>query len=330
VNEQCGEHCVIASESARMMSPPEHLCCCNQQEHRKLTRARKFVRCVFPVPLEIQNLMCAPKATVVFRFTDPTEALARLLVCSPLAADPNNLAFFPEPSDVLEDYCHGARMERIHSAVPEGTAALTAVLFFDELNQDQKGFCTSEGAIIVGGFFRKAARESTYAKTSLGSFPAVEFPRASKTLQCVTRFQKDLRSHQIEAIKNCFKTYNDKGGAIIPLQNGKAMYFPRAAVLAIYADQPAAVKCSYTGSACPQCFTAKPDFARPPPDGIFEMRTVENMKAKKRVYEAELLTQATAKERYFPHMQCLQRCCPKCTYEMFEMYNFLKEFIPLV
>jgi len=241
--------------------------------------------------------MCAPESEVRFRFTDPTEALVRLLTCSPLAADPNNMAFFPEESDVLEDYCHGARLARIHAALPPGAAALTAILFFDELNQDQKGFSTSEGAIIVGGFFRKDARESTYAKTSIGAFPGVAFPRASKGLAVVKRFCKDLRQFQIAAIKQCFQNFNAKGGAIVPLQGGKYMYFPRAVVLAIYADQPAAVKCSLTGSSCPQCYAAKPDFAHPPEDGVLEMRTVDNMRTTKRALENNLRTNLTKADR---------------------------------
>jgi hypothetical protein len=241
--------------------------------------------------------MCAPQTEVKFRFTDPTEALVRLLTCSPLAADGQNLAFFPEPSEELEDYCHGARLARIHAALPKGAAALTAILFFDELNQDQKGFSTSEGAIIVGGFFRKDARESTYAKTSLGSFPGVQFPRASKSLAAVKRFSKDLRHFQIAAIKNCFKSFNAKGGAIVRLQTGKYMYFARAVVLAIYADQPAAVKCSLTGSSCPQCYAAKLDFADPPENGVLELRTVANMMTTKRTLEESLRTSRSAAER---------------------------------
>ena len=42
---------------------------------------------------------------------------------------------------------------------------------------DAKGFATSDGAIIVGGNFRKKARESTYAKSPLGTFPAIKFPK---------------------------------------------------------------------------------------------------------------------------------------------------------
>jgi hypothetical protein len=93
------------------------------------------------------------------------------------------MAFFPEPSAYYDDYCTGERMRRIHNCLPPGTAALTGVLFFDEINQDKKGFATGEGVIIVGGFFRKDARESTYAKASIGTFPGVRFPKVLRVLQ---------------------------------------------------------------------------------------------------------------------------------------------------
>ena len=44
---------------------------------------------------------------------------------------------------------------RIYEAIPEGTAALTSVLFFDEINRDSKGFVSADGIIIVGGFFNR-------------------------------------------------------------------------------------------------------------------------------------------------------------------------------
>jgi len=39
------------------------------------------------------------------------------------------------------------------------------------------------------------------------------------------------------------------------LQHGPIQYFARAVLLAIYGDQPAATKCTLTGSACPVCVT---------------------------------------------------------------------------
>jgi hypothetical protein len=121
--------------------------------------------------------MTTPKAVVEMDFIDPTDALVRLVVCSPLATDSRNVCFFPEDSEIYDDFCNGARWHRVQKTLPPGTAALTCVLFFDEINQDKKGFITGEGAIIVGGFFRRQARESTYAKSSLGTFPTVSFPK---------------------------------------------------------------------------------------------------------------------------------------------------------
>ena len=85
----------------------------------------------------------------------------------------------------------------------------------------------------------------------------------NKDRKAIVNFRKLLRSVWHQSIVDCYHAYNRKGGAIIPLQNGETIYFPRACVLAIYADQPAAVKCSGTGSACPVCYTEKAHFALP-------------------------------------------------------------------
>jgi len=137
----------------------------------------KMVSCVFPVPAEVSAKMTHPRTHVTFNFYDPVEILIRLLVFSPVAARDENLAFFPEAGEDLHDFCHGDRLRRIHASLPQGTAALTAVLFFDEINRDQKGFETGDGALIVGGFFRQRVRESTHAKGSIGTFPNVQFPK---------------------------------------------------------------------------------------------------------------------------------------------------------
>lgn len=74
-------------------------------------------------------------------------------------------------------------MNRIFNAIPKNTCALSAILFFDEINRDQKGFVTGEGAVVVGAFFNKEARESTYAKASFGTFPKLPIPKVH-VLQC--------------------------------------------------------------------------------------------------------------------------------------------------
>ncbi len=54
-------------------------------------------------------------------------------------ADPANLRLLAKDSDILNDFCDGARYNRIQQVLPEGTCALTSVLFFDEIQRDAKG-----------------------------------------------------------------------------------------------------------------------------------------------------------------------------------------------
>lgn len=62
----------------------------------------------------------------------------------------------------------------------------------------------------------------------------------NKQLKVVVDFRLALRHAQHAAIFECFRKFNQKGGAVVPLQTGKTVYFGRACILAIYADQPAA------------------------------------------------------------------------------------------
>jgi hypothetical protein len=60
---------------------------------------------------------------------------------SDVLADTENLRLRARDSEWLEDYCDGARYRRIQDALPEGTCALTSILFFDEIQRDAKGIC---------------------------------------------------------------------------------------------------------------------------------------------------------------------------------------------
>ena len=53
--------------------------------HRKMTDEVKRVKHSYPVPREVKKYMINPVDEIVFSFIDPTEALVRLLVMSPLA-----------------------------------------------------------------------------------------------------------------------------------------------------------------------------------------------------------------------------------------------------
>ena len=148
--------CTHAPYSHRVLFP--HLQC-----HARMVTPLAEIICKIPVPPEVQALMSIPRATLTFVHVDPTEALVRMLVAGPLAAARENLQFFPRSGtqfyegglQFYDDFADGERMARIQAAIPEGTAALTSVLFFDKINRDAKGFNFGEGAIIVGGFFKR-------------------------------------------------------------------------------------------------------------------------------------------------------------------------------
>ena len=91
-------------------------------------------------------------------------------------------------------------------------------MFFDEINRDEKGFNTGDGAIVVVGFFRARARESTDAKVSFGTSPKVRFPACNRDLDKVKLFLKRLRHSQLSAIYGCFTRFNNRGGAVLTLQ----------------------------------------------------------------------------------------------------------------
>ena len=75
--------------------------------------------------------------------------------------------------------------------------------------------------IVVGGFFSKDARESSYAKMSLGTFPKLPFKQVDAQRVVVKKFKKLLRAAHHEAIANCYREYNEKGSRILTLQNGQ-------------------------------------------------------------------------------------------------------------
>ena len=73
---------------------------------------------------------------------------------------------------------------------------------------------------MVGGFFSKEARESSYAKVSIGTFPKVPIRKADANRVVVKKFKKALRASQHAAIAKCYSDYNAKGGRILTLKTG--------------------------------------------------------------------------------------------------------------
>ncbi len=128
-----------------------------------------------------------------------------------------NLRLNARNSDSLGDLCDGARYAHIQATLPVGTSALTSILFLDEIQRDKKGFVSGEGIIIVEEFFSKDARESSYAKVSLGTFPKTGVAKKDANRVVVKRFKKAMRVSQHAAIAQCYRDYNAKGGHILNL-----------------------------------------------------------------------------------------------------------------
>ena len=183
--------------------------------------------------------MTVPRRRIRFTFIDPIEALVRLLLLGPLGRNEDNLSFFPREGDFYEDYADGARLRRIQAELPTGAAALTSVLFFDEINLDQKGYTTGDGVLLMAGFFKRHIRESLLTKYCLGTIPAVQATQRDSKKVVYCRFVRHMRAQCHAAILDCYTKFNNTGGAVLKLQTGRILYFPRAVILAIYADFPA-------------------------------------------------------------------------------------------
>ena len=91
----------------------------------------------------------------------------------------------------------------------------------------------------MGGFFTSKARESLFSKYSLGTIPGLSVPSINQEKAVIERFARQLRAKCHAAIMSCYTDFNNAGGAVVKLQSGRILYFPRAVILAIYADFPA-------------------------------------------------------------------------------------------
>jgi hypothetical protein len=145
--------------------------------HCRMTAPLQRRSITVSIPEEVQALLFETMECITWEFWNPCDLLIRMVTMGPLSAKPKAFALFPVESIHLDDFCHGEKMKRIFEVIPKDTSALSAILFFDEINRDQKGFVTGEGAVVVGAFFNKEARESTYAKASFGTFPKLPIPK---------------------------------------------------------------------------------------------------------------------------------------------------------
>ncbi len=150
-----------------------------ERAHERMTASVQRRSVTVQIPDEVQALLYERMECITWDFWNPCELLIRMLTMGPLSAQPSVLALFPVESEYLDDFCHGDKMKRIFAAIPRNTSCLSSILYFDEINRDQKGYATGDGAIVVGAFFNKEARNSTYAKASFGTFPKLNIPKVA-------------------------------------------------------------------------------------------------------------------------------------------------------
>jgi hypothetical protein len=152
--------------------------------HERMTGNLERRTVTVEIPPKVHALLYEGLQSITWEFWNPCELLIRMLTMGPLSAQQSAFALFPVESEYLEDFCHGDKMKRIFAAIPKNTCALSSILFFDKINRDQKGYATGEGAIVVGAFFNKDARYSTYAKASFGTFPKINIPKVAFISAC--------------------------------------------------------------------------------------------------------------------------------------------------
>ncbi len=93
------------------------------------------------------------------------------------------------------------------------------------INRDKKGYNKGDGALIVGAFFRKYARESVLAKISLGTFPNINIAPKNKSKKAAVDFVKSSRQFFHHEMLKCFDEFNRSEGKTITLQTGEKMTF---------------------------------------------------------------------------------------------------------
>ena len=112
----------------------------------------------------------------------------------------------------------------------------------------------------------------------------------------IVRFTKYLRHKFLGAVRKCYDDYNEKGGAIVRMQDANLLYFPRACIYAIYADAPAATKCALTIKSCPVCFTKVVNMSTDETCNLI-YRTDNNMARKKKKLKTIMENKTTPTNR---------------------------------
>ena len=134
-------------------------------------------------------------------------------------------------------------------------------------------------------FIRGHARERDECMISLCTFGKLVFAGRNNRRRAAVTFKSFLDHTCLQAILSRFNHFNDHGGAFVRM-NGELVHFERACLVGIFADLPAAMKLTLTGSSCNTCFLPQSRMAEP--FATADLRTWANMTAAKRSFLARI------------------------------------------
>ena len=140
-------------------------------------------------------------------------------------------------------------------------------------------------------FVRGHARERDECMISMCTFGKLVFAGKNNTKKAAKVFKSVLDHTCLKAILSRFHHFNDHGGAFVRM-NGEIVHFERACVVGIFADLPAAMKLTLTGSSCNTCYMPRNEMAVA--NATAPMRTWDNMLQAKSDFLARIASGETA------------------------------------
>jgi hypothetical protein len=140
-------------------------------------------------------------------------------------------------------------------------------------------------------FVRGHARERDECMISMCTFGKLIFAGKNNTKKAAKVFKSVLDHTCLKAILSRFHHFNDHGGAFVRM-NGEIVHFERACIVGIFADLPAAMKLTLTGSSCNTCYMPRNEMAVA--NATAPMRTWDNMLQAKSDFLARIASGETA------------------------------------
>jgi hypothetical protein len=120
---------------------------------------------------------------------------------------------------------------------------------------------------------------------SLCTFGKLVFAGKNNTRKAAKAFKSHLDHTCLRAILSRFHHFNARGGAFVRMKD-EVVHFERACLVGIFADLPAAMKLTLTGSSCNTCFLPKDRMAEP--HASAPLRTWDNMNAASANFRARI------------------------------------------